>query len=120
MKKKTLSVLAGIAALGALAIPAAAEAASPTSISISFVDRTNVDVFKGKVGSPDANCISNRRVKLFMVAPGKDLGLGRDRSEDNGSWSIDVEGGAAPGQYYAKAVASTQCAGAVSPTITVP
>jgi len=29
--------------------------------------------------------------------------IGSDRSEDNGRWSVDVEGHAARGRYYAKA-----------------
>lgn len=123
------ALLAGALALAATAsmvfgVGAASAATIPTSVSIQRVERPAQDVFKGKVTAPDARCFQNRRVILFRVAPGADTKLGVDRSEDNGNWSIDVEGGAPAGDYYAKAprkaAGADTCGAAKSATVTVP
>jgi hypothetical protein len=89
----------------------------PTNVSIQFVPGGARDVFKGVVSSPNNNCIDHRRVRLLR------RDAGPDRSEDNGRWYIDVEGGAAPGTYYARVAAKDigpdTCAGAKSATVTV-
>ena len=96
----------------------------PTSVSIKFTPGAAADVFSGKVSSPNANCVSHRHVVLRRAVTGPDIRVGTDRSEDNGNWSIDVEGGAPAGRYYAKVTAKTiaagTCASARSATITVP
>ena len=115
--------LSAIAALS-IGVATASAATIPTNISIQRVERPARDVFKGFVTAPDSRCFENRRVLLFRVTPGPDTRLDSDRSEDNGSWSIDVEGGAPSGSYYAKAprkaVGADICAAAKSSTVTVP
>jgi hypothetical protein len=95
----------------------------PTNVSIQFVPGGARDVFKGVVSSPNNNCIDHRRVRLLRRDAGPDTLIDRDRSEDNGRWNIDVEGGAAPGTYYvrvtAKDIGPDTCAGAKSGTVTV-
>lgn len=123
------ALLAGALALAATAsmvfgVGAASAATIPTSVSIQRVERPAQDVFKGTVSASDARCFQNRRVILFRVAPGADTKLDVDRSEDNGKWSIDVEGGAPAGDYYAKAprkaAGADTCGAAKSATVTVP
>ena len=125
MRKSTITILAACAALLAgLVAPAASSAAVvPTTITMTFVDRPAADIFRGRVNSPLPACRENRLVRLMRAQPGDDLVIDTDRSEDNGSWSIDVEGGAAPGNYYARAVqrqvGGDTCATARSPRVHV-
>jgi hypothetical protein len=125
MRKSVLTTLAVCAAIvGALAVPAAAPAANiPTTVSIRFVDRTGPDIFRGRVTSPNANCIQDRTVRLFRARAGDDQLIDTDSSEDNGSWSIDVEGDPTPGRYYVRvtrrALGADSCAPARSPVIDV-
>ena len=125
MRKSTLAILAVCAAIvAALAVPAVAPAATfRTSVTINFVDRPGPDIFRGRVSSPNPNCISDRTVRLFRVRPGADQLIDTDKSEDNGTWSIDVEGDPAPGDYYVrvtrKTLGANACSIAVSPTIAV-
>jgi hypothetical protein len=125
MRKPTLVILAVCAAIvTALAIPAAAPAATfPTSVTIRFVDRPGPDIFRGRVSSPNANCIENRAVRLFRVLPARDQLIDTDKSEDNGSWLIDVEGDPVPGDYYVRVtrrvIGANVCAAAMSATIPV-
>ena len=123
-------VIAGLLALSAAATlgvgvgSASAATVFPTSVTINFTPGAAADVFSGKVSSPNANCVSHRHVVLRRKVDGPDIRMGTDRSEDNGRWSIDVEGGAPAGQYYAKvtakSIAAGTCAAARSTTITVP
>lgn len=125
MRKSVLATLAVCAAIvGALAIPAAAPAETiKSSVSITFVDRPGPDIFRGRVTSPNRNCIENRVVRLFRVRRGDDQLIDTDVSEDNGSWDIDVEGDPAPGRYYARISArrlgADTCRGARSAIIAV-
>lgn len=125
MRKSTLATLAVCAAIvGALAIPAAAPAAPiSSSISITFVDRPGADIFRGRVASPNANCIENRDVRVFRVRRGDDQLIDTDNSEDNGTWLIDVEGDPDPGRYYARItplrLGADVCRGARSAIIAV-
>jgi hypothetical protein len=126
MRRSTIATLVATCAvaIGGLALPAAAPAATfGTSVTINFVDRPGPDIFRGRVMSPAPRCISDRNVRLFRVTPGADRFIDRDKSEDNGSWSIDVEGDPAPGDYYVrvvrKAIGADACAAAVSRTISV-
>ena len=104
MRKPILAAAAACAALSVgIALPALAQAEDfPTTVTIRFVDRPGPDIFRGRVESPNPQCIENRAVRLFRVAPGPDSLIDTDRSEDNGSWSIDVEGDPIPGNYYVK------------------
>lgn len=56
--------------------------------------------FHGTVNSGSEECISNRKVRLFMVRKGADKLIGKDRTAVNGNWEIltTPKGGA----YYAK------------------
>ena len=125
MRKPIFAILAACAAIvAALAIPAVAPAATfRTSVSINFVDRAGPDIFRGRVGSPNAACISDRTVRLYRVRPARDQLIDTDKSENNGSWSIDVEGDPAPGDYYVRiprsALGANACSAAMSATIPV-
>ena len=94
MRKPIFAILAACAAIvAALAIPAVAPAATfRTSVSINFVDRAGPDIFRGRVGSPNAACISDRTVRLYRVRPARDQLIDTDKSENNGSWSIRRRG----------------------------
>jgi hypothetical protein len=115
----TLGVVTACATLAGLAAPTAAPAATfSTAVSIRFIDRPGPDIFRGTVTSPAGKCVSNRLVRLFRVQGGPDQLIDFDRSEDNGSWSIDIEGDPAPGTYYVRVprrmVGGDVCAAAVS------
>lgn len=124
MRKSSLAILASCAALLAGVIVPSVAQADATTVTIEFVDRPNNDVFRGFVESPNPNCVENRKVRLFRVAPGADIFIDRDRSEDSGKWAIDIEGGAPAGDYYVKVakrtVGAVTCDKARSETITVP
>jgi hypothetical protein len=81
-------------------------------------------VVSGGVSSPNANCVGGRRVVLRRQVAGPDVRVDTDRSEDNGDWSIDVEGGAPAGDYYAKvtpkSIAAGACAASRSAAVTIP
>ena len=118
MRRSALAVLAVGAALAA---PSGAQAApAPTTVTINFFDQAAQDVFRGRVGSPRPACRGARLVRLFRMRPGADTLIDTDRSEDTGPWSIDVEGGAAPGRYYVRVAPNANCEGATSETVTVP
>ena len=57
------------------------------------------------------------------MLPGPDQLIDTDRSEDNGSWLIDVEGDPVPGDYYVRipqrAIGADACAATTSATIPV-
>ena len=123
-KSRLLPLAAFCAMLVGLAAPAAAPAATiSSSISITFVDRPGADIFRGRVSSPNDNCIEDRVVSLFRVLRGDDQRIDGDESEDNGTWDIDVEGDPAPGRYYVRitprALGADRCAQARSPIIPV-
>ncbi len=125
MRKSSLAIVASSVALFAgFAAPSLAQAqTAPTTVTINFVDRPGPDVFRGRVGSPVPACRENRAVRLFKAVAGPDIFIDSDRSEDFGSWSIDVEGDPAPGNYYvrvpARTVGATTCEAARSETIAV-
>ncbi len=125
MRKPALAILASsMALLAGFVAPTAAQAATaPTTVTINFVDRPGPDIFRGRVGSPVPACREDRLVRLFKVVEGPDVFIDSDRSEDFGSWAIDIEGDPAPGSYYvrvpARTVGATTCAAARSTTIAV-
>jgi hypothetical protein len=109
MRKSIPAVLAACAAMlaGLVLAPTASAASFPTTVTIRLVDRPGADLFRGRVTSPNNNCIEDRRIQLFRARAGDDQLIDIDDSEDNGAWDIDVEGGAAPGNYYVRALRST-------------
>ena len=107
MRKPIKVTVVTAALIGVLVLGAAlASAASVgTRVTIHFDKASPArDVFRGQVFSPRHACEENRRVVVFRKHMGPDARIGSDRSEDNGHWSVDVEGHAAPGHYYAKAL----------------
>lgn len=122
-KSRLLALGASCAMLAGLAAPAASPAAISSSISIRFVDRPGADVFRGRVSSPNDNCIEERDVSLFRVLAGDDERIDGDESEDDGTWAIDVEGDPARGRYYVRItprpLGADRCARAHSPIIQV-
>jgi hypothetical protein len=101
--RRALIVSLAIAAL--LAVPATGAASFKTRVILSL----KFPAWHGKLASPSAHCVEDRRVKLFRVRSGPDKLLGTDRSEDNGSWSIPIGKRLTSGGYYAKAVARGNC-----------
>lgn len=100
-------------ATAALALPAAALAATPTTLQISAYG------YYGKVKSSSA-CTADRQVVLKQQGHGV---LGRDDSDEEGRWKIDPEDlhfkGQLPYKLYAEVKATGKCAGATSKTITI-
>ncbi len=121
--------------MDAVKIRAALALAVAVAVSLTVVSpaiarpaATNVGIskaapaFHGHVRSTDIACTQGRRVKLVRVRAGRDKKLGRDRSEDNGRWQIDVSP-LRRGTYYARAprtkLGNVVCAADVSRTVTV-
>ena len=103
MRRPILTIGASALALCAFAAPSLAHnTADPTTVTITVVNRPAGDVFRGRVGSANPDCIEDRLVQLFRVQPGADLLIDTDESEDNGAWDIDIEGGAPAGRYYVR------------------
>ena len=125
MRKSIPAVLVASAAMlaGLVFAPAASAAAFDTTVTIRFIDRPGPDLFRGRVTSPNNNCIEDRGIRLFRVIPGPDQLIDTDDSEDNGAWDIDVEGDPVPGDYYVRATRATRgvdvCRTDLSPVIPV-
>src|SRR5688572_23989691 len=102
MRTRITATLAALAALAAVVAAPAHAGQANTNVSINFVNRPGPDIFRGEVNSPNPNCRQDRAVRLFRRQQGPDQFIDRDKSEDNGRWSIDVEGDPAPGRYYVK------------------
>jgi hypothetical protein len=127
MRKSIEVILISLAVIGVVVIGASSVRAASfgSRVTIHF-DAAGAarDVFRGRVFSPSESCRSKRRVVVFRRHHGPDTRIGSDRSEDNGRWSVDVEGHAAPGRYYANAprrdlASGNFCEGDRSRTITI-
>lgn len=56
--------------------------------------------FQGRVTSEKPSCVRNRTVVVFRRTPGQDPEVGRDRTNTNGRWKVEVN--AAQGRFYAR------------------
>lgn len=80
-----------------------APAAWAVESSITARYDQEVQHFKGRVSSPNDECVANRKVKLFKkTASGPQL-QGVDRAGEAGRWDIELM--SAHGKYFAVAVA---------------
>jgi hypothetical protein len=109
------ALIASLAILALLAVPVAASASFKTRVIVSL----KFPAFHGKLASPRAGCVKDRKVKLFRTRSGPDKLLGTDKSEDNGKWSIPIGKRLTSGGYYAKAVARGKCRAGKSKLIPV-
>ncbi len=121
----TLAALVGVVA--AVAIPATAAGPGQT-VNVPTTLKISVYGYKGKVVSGNSNCVAERTVVLKQKGHGV---LGRDKSEDNGSWEVSPEDlhfkGPLPYKIYAEVKPLTQatagpiyeCLAATSKTITI-
>jgi hypothetical protein len=57
--------------------------------------------FVGKVTSPAAFCVPNRKVTVYRKKAGKDPAIGSGWSQASGKWWLTTQS-LAPGDYYAK------------------
>jgi len=109
--RKAGAVLALAAGLVALAvIPAGAMSPQPgQTVNVPTTLKISVYGFKGKVTSGNSNCVAERSVVLKQKGHGV---LGRDKSEDNGSWEVSPEDlhykGPLPYKVYAEVKPLTQ------------
>ena len=109
-------------AVGALMLVAttAAFAAVPSTLTIRY--NTSTENFHGKVRSADAECVANRRVKVFRrTASGPSL-QGRARTNNNGRWvfhAMDAHGGYFAAAPRHEAMGDTVCRKDRSPTLDV-
>lgn len=126
--KKAGAVLALAASVVALtAIPAGA-AKPGQAVNVPTTLKISTYGYKGKVVSANSNCVAERTVVLKQKGYGV---LGRDKSEDNGSWEVSPEDlhfkGPLPYKIYAEVKPLTQatagpiykCAPATSKTIEI-
>ena len=121
MRKGFVATLIATAAVSAgLAAPAFAGQAETTATIRFDENGAAQDIFRGVIRSTNPNCIQDRIVRLFRRQEGPDLFIDSDKSEDNGRWSIDIEGSAPPGDYYVRVTATANCARDRSRVITVP
>jgi len=58
--------------------------------------------FLGKIGSENPNCKPGRRGKILRRQPGDDELIGKGTSNNQGRFSVPVDGKVAFGRYYAK------------------
>ncbi len=112
LRTRKTRVVATLATVGALALPAVALGDHPTlSIEAQSIG------FFGYLHSNKSDCESGRTVKLFKVKHnGKQL-IGTDEAQPNGPdsmWSINTS---KSGKFYAKVKATDTCSKVVSETI---
>lgn len=70
-----------------------------SNISIRYNRAARPRAFKGKVGSPRAECKAGRLVRLKKVVPGPNRTVGQDTTNENGNWRVVKR--RARGRFYA-------------------
>jgi hypothetical protein len=118
MRIKMFAAAALVAITGAFGATTAAQAAdlTPTKVTIKG---ENGDYY-GKVKSEDADCESERTVKVYKLngnkpKPKRDQLIGTDTA-DNGEWSIG-NSGYKDGSFYAKVKKTEECGADLSKVI---
>lgn len=99
-------------ALVTLAVMVLGMSAALAAVNTTITARYNAETerFTGVVDANDAECVANRRVKVFKkTADGLEL-QGRTRANSEGRWRLDVM--EASGQYVAVAPVYETMAGA--------
>ncbi len=60
------------------------------------------ELFSGKIGSTKGGCIDGRKVILYRKKSGDEQKLGKDNTDGNGKFKIELSGGPPKdGKYYA-------------------
>jgi hypothetical protein len=79
-----------IAAIGALTFSAASASAATSATHVTIAIKPVGNGFRGKVTSPRARCVANRKVTLQRRKAGQDsfTGVGSDRASSDGAWSV--------------------------------
>jgi hypothetical protein len=96
----TLTVVLAFAAAAAAIITPATTYKTTVGMSEKF------PAFHGKLHSSNYYCVADRKVKLYREArSGPDKLLGKDVSEDDGTWSIPIGDRLIGGSYYATVAA---------------
>jgi hypothetical protein len=113
------AVVVAVGAIMVLAGMQPAFAAVRSDISAAY--NADTEKFHGKVTSPDAECQAGRTVKVFkLTASGRTL-EGKDLSNANGGWNVEVMH--AGGNYIAvtpeEKIMHTRCGKARSETVDV-
>jgi hypothetical protein len=95
-----------LVALFVLALTTAAGATRTVRIpsKVSIANHHGLD-FAGRVKAPNHACVEQRKVVLFRVIEnGPDQALGRDVTDSQGSWSVEVSGfaGISLSHFYAR------------------
>ena len=104
MRKTIAAIVAGVAISGISAFPAQGhEATWESVVGINHRAGPERDVFRGRVASTRFRCVQNRRVTVKKVQPGADAVIGSDRTDDEGAYSVGLDGRAERGRYYAVA-----------------
>jgi hypothetical protein len=109
------ALIASLAILALLAVPATASASFKTEVIVSL----KFPAFHGKLASPHKACIRHRKVKLFRERNGKTVLLGTDRSNAKGKWSIPIGKKLTSGAYFAKVAKHGNCRGDKSSVLPV-
>jgi hypothetical protein len=126
--KKAGTAAALIASAAALVALPAGAAGPGQSVNVPTTLKISAYGYKGKVVSGNSNCVAERTVVLKQKGHGV---LGRDKSEDNGSWEVSPEDlhfkGQLPYKLYAEVKPLTQatagpiykCLAATSKTVEI-
>jgi hypothetical protein len=117
VRRRALLAVLALAALAALLPAASASGASGATTKI--VVSLKFPAFHGKLTSSRKGCLGSRKVKLYRKGSGSAKLLGKDRSEDNGSWAIPVGKNLKSGGYYATVASRGMCKSAKSKVLTI-
>jgi hypothetical protein len=100
-----VAALISTAALGA-GIASAHETHYNSNVSMTFVGipMTGHTAARGEVNSSKSGCEPDRLVKLFHVDGGPDTKKGKDKTNNNGEYQIDMGKMPQTGKYYTKVI----------------
>ena len=99
-RNRRIRLVAALFPLALLCAPAAPSGAG-TSFRTHLYMSKKFPAFHGRIHSPNAFCVADRKVRLYRIRSGPDKLLGVDRSEDNGTWKVKVEK-LSTGAYYSQ------------------
>jgi hypothetical protein len=121
-----LTVLALCATFALAASPAVARAPAPTIFTkFKYKLDSGVATFRGEITSPNASCITGRKVKLLRKKNGGKDKVGSDRTNGKGKFEIDLgHGRPKSGKYIATikettVSSSTTCLAHTSPAVKI-
>ena len=111
MRAKLLIGTMAVALCGVLAVSGVASARSSATTTVTI--KYNGDGFQGKVKSPKAKCVKNRKVNVFKKSGQK---LYSDTSDSQGNWDTGTSG-QVHGSFYAHTNSVAGCKAGTSTTI---